>query len=102
VITLGELGPLGILALYIACGAATFPLTIALIRGVVSVAAPARATPAFHQRLDRATAWSFGGWIILMLLLYYGAVLLEHRKPCDDQRTNQLTTFCKKKLGAIP
>lgn len=97
-----ELGPLGILALYFACGAATFPLTIALIRGVVSVAAPARATPDFHRRMDHATAWSLAGWIVAMLLIYYGLVLLEHRKPCDDQRTNQLTIACKKKLGAIP
>lgn len=99
---MGELGFIGIAILYVACGAITIPLTIALIRGVVSVAAPARATPAFHERLDRATAWLFGGWIVAMLLVYYGAVLLEHRKPCDDQRTNQLTTACKKKLGAIP
>lgn len=99
---MGELGVLGVVALYIACGAATFPLTIALIRSVVSVAAPARATPAFHERMDRATGWLLAGWIVAMLLFYFGAVLLEHRKPCDDQRTNQLTTACKKKLGAIP
>lgn len=96
-----ELGPLGFVLLYLACGAATFPLTIAAWRAIVAVAAPARATPGFHERLDRATGWALAGWILCMLVLYFGLVLIERQKPCDDQRTNQLTDACKKKLGAI-
>ena len=52
------MSPLGVVLLFLACGAATFPLTILLVRGVVAVAAPARATPRFHARLDTATGLS--------------------------------------------
>ena len=92
---------LTVFLLYLACGAATFPLTIMLVRGVVSVAAPARATPAFHQRLDNATGWSITVWILGVFVFYATAILMERQKPCDDQRTNQLTYECKKFLGAI-
>ena len=92
---------LKVVLLYFACGAATFPLTIMAVRAAVSVAAPARATPAFHQRLDNAMGWSITVWILGVFVFYWSAVLLERQKPCDDQRTNQLTTECKVKLGAI-
>lgn len=91
---------LTVFLLYLACGAATFPLTIMLVRGVVSVAAPARATPAFHQRLDNATGWSIAVWILGVFVFYATAILLERQKPCEEQRTNQLTYECKKFLGA--
>jgi hypothetical protein len=92
---------LTVFLLYLACGAATFPLTIMLVRGVVSVTAPARATPAFHQRLDNATGWSITVWILGVFVFYATAILMERRKPCEDQRTNQLTYECKKYLGAL-
>ena len=92
---------LTVFLLYMACGAATFPLTIMLVRGVVSVAAPARATPAFHQRLDNATGWSITVWILGVFVFYATAILMERQKPCEEQRTNQLTYECKKFLGAI-
>ena len=92
---------LTVFLLYLASGAATFPLTIMLVRGVVSVAAPTRATPAFHQRLDNATGWSITVWILGVFVFYATAILMERQKPCDDQRTNQLTYECKKFLGAI-
>lgn len=91
---------LTVFLLYLACGAATFPLTIMLVRGVVSVAAPARATPAFHQRLDNATGWSITVWILGVFVFYATAILMERQKPCEEQRTNQLTYECKKFLGA--
>ena len=92
---------LTVFLLYLACGAATFPLTIMLVRGVVSVAAPARATAAFHQRLDNATGWSITVWILGVFVFYATAILMERQKPCEEQRTNQLTYECKKFLGAI-
>ncbi len=92
---------LTVFLLYLACGAATFPLTIMLVRGVVSVAAPARATPVFHQRLDNATGWSITVWILGVFVFYATAILMERQKPCEEQRTNQLTYECKKFLGAI-
>ena len=95
------MGALNVFLLYLACGAATFPLTIMLIRGAVSVAAPSRATPAFHRRLDNAMGWSITTWILGVFVFYAAAILIERQKPCDDQRTNQLTYECKKYLGAI-
>ena len=92
---------LTVFLLYLASGAATFPLTIMLLRGVVSVAAPARATPAFHQRLDNATGWSITVWILGVFVFYATAILMERQKPCEEQRTNQLTYECKKDLGAL-
>lgn len=92
---------LTVVLLYFACGAATFPLTIVAVRATVSVAAPARATPAFHQRLDNAMGWSITAWILGVFVFYWSAVLVERQKPCNDQRTNQLTTECKIVLGAI-
>ena len=92
---------LTVFLLYLASGAATFPLTIMLVRGVVSVAAPARATPSFHQRLDNATGWSITVWILGVFVFYATAILMERQKPCEEQRTNQLTYECKKFLGAI-
>ena len=91
---------LTVFLLYLACGAATFPLTILLVRGVVSVAAPGRATPAFHQRLDNAMGWSITVWILGVFVFYATAILMERQKPCEEQRTNQLTYECKKFLGA--
>lgn len=99
---MGELGPVGLVLLYLACGALTFPLTIGLVRAVVRVAAPARATPAFHDRLDRTLAGLIVAWILGVLIAYAVLVLIEHQRPCTDQRTNQLTDECKRKLGAIP
>ena len=72
-----------------------------LVRGVVSVAVPTRATPAFHQRLDNATGWSITVWILGVFVFYATAILMERQKPCEEQRTNQLTYECKKYLGAI-
>ena len=92
---------LNVFLLYLACGAATFPLTILMVRGAVSVAAPARATPAFHRRLDNAMGWSITAWILGVFVFYATVLLIERQKPCDDQRTNQLTYECKKYLGAI-
>lgn len=92
---------LTIFLLYLASGVATFPLTIVLVRGAVSVAAPSRATPAFHRGLDNAMSWSITAWILGVFVFYATAVLIERQKPCDDQMTNQLTYECKKYLGAI-
>lgn len=92
---------LNVFLLYLACGAATFPLTIMLLRGAVSVAAPSRATPAFHRRLDSAMGWSITTWILGVFVFYAVVLLIERQKPCTEQRTNQLTYECKKALGAI-
>lgn len=92
---------LKVLLLYLACGAATFPITISLLRGAVSLTAPSRATPTFHRRLDSAMGWSITAWILGVFVFYAVAILIERQKPCDEQMTNQLTYECKKALGAI-
>lgn len=95
------MSPLSIVLLFLACGAATFPLTILLVRGVVSVAAPARATPRFHARLDTAIGLSVAVWIVGVLIFYASTVLIERQRPCEEQRTNQLTAACKAYLESL-
>jgi len=92
---------LNVFLLYLACGAATFPLTIMMVRGAVSVAVPSRATPAFHRQLDNATGWSITAWILGVFVFYATVLLIERQKLCTEQRTNQLTYECKQELGAI-
>ena len=46
-------------------------------------------------------SWSITAWILGVFVFYWSAVLIERQKPCNDQRTNQLTTECKIALGAI-
>ena len=80
---------------YLACGVATFPLSIAAIRLVVSLAAPARVTERASRVFDEAYGWSVALWIAGALLFYFYALSLEHLKPCLEQRTNQISRDCR-------
>jgi hypothetical protein len=85
---------------FIACGAATFPLTLIAVRYAASLS-PASA---FSQRVGRgfetALSLSFVIWIVGALVFYSIALHIERQKPCDDQHTNQLTEECRKLFGA--
>ena len=52
-------------------------------------------------RRNRKDTTSPAAWILGVFVFYWSAVLIERQKPCNDQRTNQLTTECKIALGAI-
>jgi hypothetical protein len=94
--TLGELT-----LIYLACGAATLPLSIMALRFVVSLSAPNGESREVDGVFDRAVDVSVFLWIVGGLGFYFCAAHIERRKPCDDQRTNQLTIECRRKLGVI-
>jgi hypothetical protein len=85
---------------FLACGAATFPLTLVAVRYAASLS-PASA---FAQKIGRgfetALSLSFVIWLLGALVFYGVALQIERQKPCDDQHTNQLTPECRKLLGA--
>ena len=86
---------------FLACGAATFPLTLIVVRYAASLS-PASA---FSQRIGRgfetALSVSFVIWIAGALIFYVIALQIERQKPCDQQHTNQLTAPCRRLLGAV-
>ena len=95
--TLGELT-----LIYLACGAATLPLSIVVLRFVVSLSAPNGESREIDGVFDRAIDVSVFLWIVGGLSFYFCAAHIERRKPCADQRTNQLTAECRRQLGAGP
>jgi len=92
--TLGELT-----LVFLACGAATLPLSIVVLRFVVSLSAPNGESVDVVRVFDRAIDFSVFVWIVGGIAFYFCALALEHQKPCADQRTNQLTQACRIELG---
>ena len=93
--TLGELA-----LIYLACGAATLPLSIMVLRFVVSLSAPGRELPEVKSVFDRAVDISVFIWLVGGLAFYFCAAHLERQRSCSAQRTNQLTAECRRELGA--
>jgi hypothetical protein len=84
---------------FLACGAATFPLTLSAVYLARSLRGAGR-TAGSSGTFERALALSLVIWIAGALVFYAVAVQIERRKPCIEQHTNQLTDFCKKELGS--
>jgi hypothetical protein len=93
--TLGDLT-----LIYLACGAATLPLSIVVLRIVVSLSAPNGESREIDRVFDRAVDVSVFLWIVGGMAFYFHAADIERRKPCSEQRTNQLTSECRRQLGA--
>ncbi len=93
--TLGDLT-----LIYLACGAATLPLSIVALRFVVSLSATNGESREVDHVFDRAIDLSVFLWIVGGLAFYFCAAHIERRKPCGEQRTNQLTAECRRQLGA--
>jgi hypothetical protein len=90
-----------LLLYFLACGALTFPLTLSVLFVGRALLGGGRAAGSDGSaRLERAISLSLVVWIAASLLFYAVAVLLERRKPCIEQHTNQLTDYCKKELGS--
>jgi hypothetical protein len=87
-------GLFGYVALFVACGAATIPLTLGIVRMVAGAS--------WSQRLERALSWSMTVWILGVMIFYAGMVLIERQRPCELQRTNQITDACKAYLDSLP
>ena len=91
----------GLTLIYLACGAATLPLSIVVLRFIVSLSAPNGEAREIDRVFDRAIDVSVFLWIVGGLVFYFCAAHLERRKPCGEQRTNQLTADCRRQLGAF-
>ncbi|MSP74496.1 MAG: hypothetical protein EXR12_00025 [Rhodospirillaceae bacterium] len=91
----------GLTLIYLACGAATLPLSIVVLRVIVSLSAPNGEAREIDRVFDRAIDVSVFLWIVGGLVFYFCAAHIERRKPCGEQRTNQLTTECRRQLGAF-
>ena len=91
------IGPL--LLLFLACGAMTFPLTLIAIRCLAALSPSGRIARKLDETFEKALTISVMVWLIGAFAFYAIALHLERRKPCDDQRTNQLTYECRKLYG---
>lgn len=91
----------GLTLIYLACGAATLPLSIVALRFIVSLSAPNGEAREIDRVFDRAIDVSVFLWIVGGLVFYFCAAHIERRKPCGEQRTNQLTADCRRQLGAF-
>jgi len=85
---------------FLACGAATFPLTLSAVYVGRSLWSRSGRTSAAAGAFEQALTVSIVIWIVGALIFYAVAVQVERRKPCIEQHTNQLTDFCKKELGS--
>lgn len=90
----------GLILIYLACGAATLPISIVALRLFVSLSAPKGELPQVDRVFDRAVDVSVFLWIVGGLAFYFCSAHIERRKPCSEQRTNQLTAECRRQLGA--
>ncbi len=85
---------------FLACGAATFPLSLVLVRWISSFAPDASLSRRIERNYEPALSLSLVIWILGALTFYVVALDIEREKPCTEQHTNQLTAECRKELGA--
>lgn len=85
---------------FLACGAATFPLSLVLLRWIASLAPNASLSRRFERSYEPALSLSLVVWVVGALIFYVIALHIERKKDCPDQHTNQLTAECRKELGA--
>jgi hypothetical protein len=82
--------------LFLACGAATFPLSLVALRYAASLAPESRLSRKLTGNFEAALSLSVLIWLVGTLAFYVIALELEHQKPCENQRTNQLSVDCRK------
>ena len=89
-----------LLLYFLACGAVTFPLTLIALNVAASLRPAGRWAQKIGGAFETALSLSLVIWILGALVFYVAALHIERQKPCDEQHTNQLTTQCKRELGA--
>jgi hypothetical protein len=85
-----------LLLLFLACGAATFPLSLVALRCAASLAPESRLSRKLTGNFEVALTLSVLIWLVGAVVFYFVALEREHQEPCEDQRTNQLTAECRK------
>ena len=88
-----------LLLYFLACGVATFPLTLIAMRVVASLAPGGRIARKLDDTFETALTVSIIVWLLGAFVFYGIALYLERQKYCDAQRTNQVVYECRKLYG---
>lgn len=86
--------------LFLACGAATFPLMLIAVRYLASLSPAGPISRRIDRGFETALGLSLVIWIAGALVFYAIALYIERQKPCHQQHTNQLSEYCRTLLGA--
>jgi hypothetical protein len=88
-----------LLLYFLACGVATFPLTLIAMRVVASLAPGGRIARKLDQTFEAALTVSLVVWVLGAFVFYGVALYIERQSDCAEQRTTQLTYECRKLYG---
>jgi hypothetical protein len=88
-----------LLLFFLACGVATFPLTLIAMRVVATLSPSGRVARKLDNTFESALTVSIIVWVLGAFVFYGIALYLERQKDCADQRTTQLTYECRKLYG---
>lgn len=88
-----------LLLYFLACGAATFPLTLIALRVLAGLSASGRLARRIDASFEKALTISFIVWLVGAFAFYIVALHIERQKQCVDQRTTQLTYECRRLFG---
>jgi uncharacterized paraquat-inducible protein A len=88
-----------LLLFFLACGVATFPLTLIAMRVVASLAPGGRIARKLDDTFEAALTVSIMVWLLGAFVFYGVSLYFERQRDCSDQRTTQLTYECRKLYG---
>jgi cytochrome bd-type quinol oxidase subunit 2 len=88
-----------LLLFFLACGVATFPLTLIAMRVVASLSTGGRIARKADDAFEKALTVSIIVWVLGAFAFYGVALYIERQKDCAEQRTTQLTYECRKLYG---
>src|SRR5262245_35020128 len=88
-----------LLIYFLACGVATFPLTLIAMRVVASLSPGSRIARKLDATFEAALTISIIVWLLGAFVFYGISLYLERQRDCSDQRTTQLTYECRKLYG---
>jgi hypothetical protein len=88
-----------LLLYFLACGVATFPLTLIAMRVVASLAPGGRIARKLDETFEAALTVSLVVWLLGAFVFYGVALYIERQSDCAEQRTTQLTYECRKLYG---
>jgi hypothetical protein len=88
-----------LLLYFLACGVATFPLTLIAMRVAASLSPGGRIARKLDETFEAALTVSLIVWLLGAFVFYGVALYIERQNDCAEQRTTQLTYECRKLYG---
>jgi len=88
-----------LLLYFLACGVATFPLTLIAMRVAASLSPGGRIARKLDETFEAALTVSLIVWLLGAFVYYGVALYIERQNDCAEQRTTQLTYECRKLYG---